>query len=205
MDSSQTSFEQLSILPRSFYEAPAVEVAPSLLGMLLVRADGDGVLAGRIVETEAYHQSDPASHSYTGPTARTESMFGPAGHAYVYFIYGMHYCFNVVCEAEGIGSAVLIRAVEPLVGVESMKTRRAAARKRTDLTNGPAKLAQAFEITRNKDNGKDLTSSDLRICTDDSRRIEADRIVRATRVGITKATDKEWRYYLRGCPFVSRL
>src|SRR6266511_3967496 len=124
-------------LPRSFYRRPSPEVAPDLLGRLLVRPVGDALLIARIVEAEAYQEDDPASHSFRGMTARTEVMFGPAGRLYVYFTYGMHFCMNVVTGREGEGSAVLLRAVEPLAGLEWMCHRRGVADPRL-ICSGPA-------------------------------------------------------------------
>ena len=141
-------------LTRSFYSRSALIVARELLGCILVRRVGETVLRGRIVETEAYLNDDPASHSFRGMTPRTAVMFGPAGHLYVYFTYGMHYCANVVTGKEGIGEAVLLRAVEPLEGTEVMMRNRygpKSGRNETvllkNLTNGPAKLAKAFALT----------------------------------------------------------
>lgn len=204
MNPQHPQSESLSVLPRSIYRAPVLDVAPSLLGTVLVRTSAAGILSGRIVEVEAYHQDDPASHSFAGRTARTGVMFGQPGHAYVYLIYGMHFCFNVVCEDEGVGSAVLVRAVEPIFGLETIRDRRPAARTTFGLTNGPAKLAQAFGISKERDNGKDLTSGDLVICRDAAWRPEVHSIETSARIGITKAAEKPWRYYLAGNSFVSR-
>ncbi|MEM8705507.1 MAG: DNA-3-methyladenine glycosylase, partial [Actinomycetota bacterium] len=133
----------MSRLPRSFYARPGTEVAPELLNKVLV-APG---VRGRIVETEAYMGSDdPGSHAYRGPTPRTEVMFGRAGHLYVYFTYGMHWCANVVCDVEGAASAVLLRAITPLSGLDLMRERRPRAKRDVDLGNGPAKLASAFGL-----------------------------------------------------------
>lgn len=213
MDVYRPSTTHLRVLPRRFYQASVLSVARDLLGTYLVRTvatrdrqePGSGIeyrLVARIVETEAYHESEPASHSYRGIRPRTEVMFGDPGHAYVYFIYGMHYCFNVVCEASGIGSAVLIRAVEPMHGEAVMRSRRPAARRPQELTNGPAKLAQAFGITRDRDNGKDLVSSDIRICA--YRDEPAHSVNRTGRIGITKARDLDWRFTIAGNPYVSK-
>lgn len=208
MSSHSNPGTDVSPLPRYFFDRPVVETARALLGTCLVRTDGAGRsrLIGRIVETEAYHQTDPASHSYRGKTDRTEAMFGPPGHAYVYLIYGMHYCFNVVCEGRGTGSAVLVRAVEPVFGLDLMAARRPAARRETDITNGPAKLAQAFGITRARDNGKDLSTGDLRICDAPCDRWNAAQleIGASRRIGISRATDRNWRFFVVGNPFVSK-
>lgn len=179
-------------------DGPADIVAPRLLGSVLERQIDGQLLRARIVETEAYSQTDAASHSYRGQTARTDVMFGPSGHAYIYFTYGMHYCLNVVCGPVGYGAAVLIRAVEPLQGQDVMAIRRHG---RADLTNGPAKLCQAFGVTRAL-NGHDLHSGDLRLVLQPP--VPPDGIVQTTRIGITRAQDVPWRFYLRGNAHVSR-
>lgn len=182
-----------------FLRGAAHEVAPLLLGCIIER-DIDGVtLRGRIVETEAYDQTDVASHSYNGETPRTKVMFGPAGHLYVYFTYGMHYCCNVVVGEEGYGAAVLIRAVEPIAGVHIMEGRR--LRSGIDLTNGPAKFCQAFGIGKEQ-NGVDLQNGDIRLLPGDQ--LQVAEITQATRVGITKGKDVPWRFYVTGSEFVSR-
>src|SRR5690606_13521215 len=130
-------------LPRDFYQAPADLLAPLLLNKLLAGPDGR---AGRIVEVETYAGDDPASHAFRGRTARNATMFGPAGHLYVYFTYGMHWCANAVCGETGDGTAVLLRALEPVVGLERMRLARPAARSDRDLCRGPARLAQALGI-----------------------------------------------------------
>jgi DNA-3-methyladenine glycosylase len=201
-------------LPRSFYLRPTITVAKELLGKYLVRKIRGKTLVGKIVEVEAYLGSkDPASHAYRGMTKRNEVMFRKGGHLYVYFTYGMHFCANVVTEDEGIGHAVLLRAVEPVQGIEVMaKNRRITAdfTKKTqiadnadlcNLTNGPAKLCQALSIAR-KENGTDLIGSTIFILGGES--ILPSRIVTKTRIGIRKATDKRWRYYIKHHPFVSK-
>jgi DNA-3-methyladenine glycosylase len=180
----------------------AVEVAPRLLGCLLVRELEDGTrISGRIVETEAYHQSDAASHSYKGKTPRTEIMFGPPGFVYVYFTYGMHYCVNVVTGPEGEGSAVLIRAIEPVEGIERMRANRGGL-ETIQLTNGPAKLCQALQIDKQL-NGHDLHTLPLQLRVQPP--IDASEIVTTTRIGITKDAHRPWRFYVAGNPFVSKL
>jgi len=185
----------------AFLEADPVSVAQRLLGCVLVREIDDHILRGRIVETEAYHQTDAASHSYKGKTPRTEIMFGPPGRIYVYFTYGMHYCMNVVTGLTGEGSAVLIRALEPLDGVEYMTERRRNKALR-ELTNGPAKICQAFGIDMNM-NGHNLHSPPLYLQLEDP--LPNSKIVAATRVGITKDAHRLWRFYERGNDFVSKL
>ena len=179
----------------------APEAAARLLGCHLVRElDGQQVIV-KIVETEAYDQTDAASHSYKGRTPRTDVMFGPSGFLYVYFTYGMHYCCNVVVGAEGEGAAVLIRAVEPLSGVELLATRRP---KQTgiQLTNGPAKLCQALSIDKQL-NGHDLTAPPLRLSMQPV--VAQPDIVQTKRIGISQAKDVPWRFYLKGNAYVSKI
>jgi DNA-3-methyladenine glycosylase len=179
-----------------------VKVAKRLLGGYLYRRINGNVLAGRIVETEAYKQGDPACHAFRGPTKRTEVMFGDAGFSYIYFTYGMHHCFNVVTNKEGVGEAVLIRALEPIEGVEEMFARREKAVKETDLLSGPGKFCQAFDLST-KQSGIDLLEShELYLVKAAPKKSE--RIGVSTRVGLTVAVDKKWRFYLEGNPFVSR-
>lgn len=192
------------VLPRAFYARSALEVAPALLGCLLVRRLAGQRLAGRIVETEAYlGAEDAASHAYRGPTLRNRAMFGPPGHAYVYFIYGNHFCLNVVTGAVGDGQAVLIRAIEPLEGIEVMQARRRRTAV-TELTNGPGKLCQALAIDRRLD-GHDLTLGETLWLERGAPPIEA--IATGPRVGVRgdeAALAAPWRFYLAGNPFVSR-
>ncbi len=192
-------------VPRRFYNRDTLIVAPELLGKLLVRRASSGLLIGRIVETEAYRGvDDPASHSYRGKTPRNAVMFGRPGIAYVYFTYGSHYCLNAVTEEEGTPAAVLIRAVEPLEGVEVMKRNR-GVEKLTEVASGPGKLAKALQITREQ-NGRDLTDpdSDLKICQLNDTSDDSLSIVQTTRIGISLAQDKPWRFYVKGNPHVSR-
>jgi DNA-3-methyladenine glycosylase len=168
---------------------------------LLVRRQGGEVLVARIVETEAYQQDDPASHSFSGRTARNEVMFGPAGFLYVYFTYGMHFCMNVVTGRPGEGSAVLLRAAEPRSGEAVMARRRGVSSRRL-LCAGPARLTQAFGVTRAQ-NGMDLVEGDeLWIAAGRSTPDEA--VVVGPRVGIRRAADVPWRFRVLGSPFVSR-
>ena len=186
-----------------FLERPADEAAALLLGCIIERELDGGTVRGRIVETEAYDQSDLASHSHNGETPRTKVMFGPAGHLYVYFTYGMHYCCNIVTGRDGHGAAVLLRAVEPLDGLEWMSLSR-GGRRGHELTNGPAKLCQAFGIERAL-NGHDLRRPPLRLIVPEKHpAYETDEIVQTTRIGISRAKDVPWRFYVRGNPYVSR-
>jgi DNA-3-methyladenine glycosylase len=179
---------------------PAWEAARRLLGSLLVRElDGQRVV-GRIVETEAYNQTDAASHSYRGKTPRNSIMFGPAGFLYVYFTYGMHYCMNVVCGPDGFGEAALIRAVEPVEGEEYMSIRR-NGRTGVETTNGPAKVCQAFGVDRTL-NAHDLHEVPLQLLLQPP--LAPEQIVQTTRIGITRAVNQPWRFYIRGNPYVSR-
>jgi DNA-3-methyladenine glycosylase len=177
----------------------ASKVAPRLLGCILERSFQGKLLRVRIVETEAYDQTDAASHSYKWQTPRTEVMFGPSGHLYVYFTYGMHYCCNIVVGPPGQGSAVLIRAVEPLEGQGIMASNR-HGRGGIELSNGPAKLCQALGIDKAL-NGHDLHKQPLRLII--TGPTPAQDIVQTTRVGISKAKDVPWRFYIAHNPFVS--
>ncbi len=199
----------ISHLDRTFFARSPRRVARELLGKVLVRTGDDGKprMTARIVEVEAYlGEQDPASHAYPGPTSRNAVMFGPAGFAYVYFIYGNHYCLNVSCEQEGRAGAVLFRALEPLTGIEEMAQARGITishpRDLIKLTSGPGRLGEAFRVTRSRDNGCDLTSpaSGLWIGTDGFR---APTIRVTPRIGITKAAEKRLRYFIAGNPFVS--
>lgn len=196
--------------PQSFYDRDVVTVARELIGCVLRRGTEDGtILAGRIVETEAYRHDDPASHAYAGRSERNASMFGPAGHAYVYLIYGMYDCFNVVCGPPGTADAVLIRALEPTDGISSMWENRFGSggsppdRKRalTDLTSGPGKLCRALQITRSGIDGSSLESGPVTICAAPS---PVGPIIATRRIGISRAADRELRFLESGNPFVSR-
>ena len=194
-------------LPRSFYEPTADVVAPKLLGQLLVRNTPAGPCGGPIVEVEAYLTDDPAAHSFNGETARNRVMWGPPGHAYVYFIYGNHWCFNAVCRPAGTAEAVLVRALEPTIGVEQMQSRR-KVRVPRELTNGPGKLCEAMGIDRTF-NGVDLCNrnSPLFIARNPALKSflrERGPLVTTTRVGIVKAATLPLRFYLGGSLFVSR-
>ena len=193
-------------LKRKFYDRDPREVSRDLLGKILVRNESNGLIAGRIVEVEAYLSDDPAAHSAVGRTARNDVLFGPPGRAYVYFIYGNHWCFNVSCLPDGTAGGVLFRAIEPLEGIEHMARARGiqvnGGRDLRLLTSGPGRLAEAFGITRERDNGKELFSpeSDLWIGDD---RSAAPRIATTVRIGITKAAEMPLRYVILGNQFVS--
>ena len=185
-------------LPHSFYARPTVEVARDLLGMILVHGD----TAGRIVETEAYlGLDDLAAHASHGVTPRTKVIFGHAGHAYVYFIYGMHCCLNFVAETEGVPGAVLIRALEPVAGIDEMRLRRPGAKRIRDLANGPGKLTRAMGITLGM-TGVDVTRGDLTVRR--PRKMDEIRIGVSPRIGITKCADWPLRFFIEGNEFVSR-
>jgi DNA-3-methyladenine glycosylase len=189
-------------LPSSFFDRDTKVVARELLGKYLVIRTTKGTISGKIVETEAYHENDPASHSYRGKTPRNAPMFGKPGHAYVYFTYGMHWCFNIVTEPDGTAGAVLIRAVEPIQGIDLMRKNR----KKQDLrilTNGPAKLTQAFGIDR-KFNGKNLDKGPLGVFTDNKRAHKL-KIVHTKRVGISEAKQALLRFYIQNNTFVSAI
>jgi DNA-3-methyladenine glycosylase len=200
---------RLKVLLREFFDRDPRRVCRELLGKVLVRREGGKLLAGRVVELEAYMGTgDPAAHAYAGITPRNRVLFGPPGHAYIYFIYGNYYCLNVSCMPEGKAGSVLFRALEPLAGIAEMERARglegAAAGKRVLrlLATGPGRLAEAFGITRPRDNGKDLTdaSSDLFLAEDG---YPTPRVLITARVGITKAADRPLRYVIAGNEFVS--
>lgn len=186
-------------LPRSFYRRDARRVAVDLLNKVLVRDDGR---RARIVETEAYLAvDDPASHSHRGPTRRNATMFGPPGHLYVYFTYGLHWCCNPVCGAPGEGTAVLLRAAEPLAGLDAMRAARPGASDR-DLCRGPARLCAAFGIDGRLDGADLVAGGSLRI-VDDGTPPPAAAVARP-RIGIRHAAERPWRWYVAGSRFVSR-
>jgi DNA-3-methyladenine glycosylase len=188
-------------VPPSFYDRPTEDVARDLLGAVLEHRSPEGVVRGRIVETEAYlGPHDPACHAAAGLTARTRTLHGPPGTAYVYFIYGMHWCFNAVTREQGHGSAVLVRALEPLSGLDLMRRRRGVDRD-VELTSGPARLCDAFAITRAQD-GASLQRGALRILQ--GRDVPDEDVVVGPRIGIRKAAEWPLRFYIRGNRFASR-
>lgn len=189
-------------LPESFYDRPTEIVARGLLGAVLECETAEGLARGRIVETEAYlGEHDGACHAAAGLTRRTAPLYGPPGTAYVYLIYGMHWCVNAVTRAEGLPSAVLVRAIEPLDGVDLMRRRRPAARRDVDLTNGPGKLCAALGITGALD-GLSLQRPPLVIR--EGAPVGDDDVVVTPRIGITRAADWMLRYLVRESPYVSR-
>jgi DNA-3-methyladenine glycosylase len=189
-------------LPSAFFDRPTEAVARDLLGAVLWSRTAEGVASGRIVETEAYlGPHDPACHSAAGLTERTRLLHAPAGRAYVYFTYGMHWMFNAVTREEGYGSAVLIRALEPLDGEALMQRRRGARVALRDLSNGPAKLAEALAIDA-RYNGVRLDRGDLRILAGPP--VPDEEVLVSPRIGITKAADWPLRWFVRDNPFVSR-
>jgi DNA-3-methyladenine glycosylase len=209
MNKLASELRSASIRPlgRAFFARDPRRVARELLGKILVRRSGRKPLTGRIVEVEAYlGEDDPAAHSAAGRTSRNAVLFGPPGHAYVYFIYGNHYCLNVSCESDGRAGGVLFRALEPLRGIEEMAHARdievSGPRDLPKLTSGPGRLSEAFGVTRERDNGCDLTSrrSSLWIGADG---FVSKNVVVTTRIGITKAAERPLRYVLAGNPFVS--
>ena len=192
-------------LPRSFYARDSLVLAPALLNKLLITRTDDGVrLAARIVEVEAYQGSDDAgSHAYRGMTPRTTVMFGPPGHLYVYFTYGMHWCANVVATKDGDAAAVLLRAAAPVDGIEVMRERRVKARRDRDLLAGPARLCQAFGISGDE-NGVDLVRGPVRILDDGVAPPDEPGV--STRIGLSPGRGDEhpWRYFVPGDPNLSR-
>ena len=198
------------LLRRSFFNRDPREVSPELLGKIILRRQGRKVLAGRVVEVEAYlGADDAAAHAASGRTARNDVIFGPPGHAYVYFIYGVHYCLNISCMPEGEAGCILIRALEPVAGINEMAKARAmhgldlkSPRNLQKLASGPGKLCEALAITRPRDNGKDMLSprSDLQVVDDG---FKTGKIAVTSRIGITKSADMPLRYLISDSPFVS--
>jgi DNA-3-methyladenine glycosylase len=181
-------------LTRAFFSRSVLEVAPDLIGAILL-VDGVG---GRLVEVEAYRQTDPAAHSFNGPTARNAVMFGPPGFVYVYRSYGIHWCLNFVCEPKGSASAVLIRAIEPTAGLSIMKRRRGTDDERL-LCSGPGRVCEALGITH-AHNGLALNAPPFKLIARDG----PGEVVAGPRIGLTKAVDKPWRYGLKGSRFLSK-
>ena len=196
----------LPVLPREYFLRPPDQVARALLGKLLVRRYEGERLAGRIVEAEAYFGADdPAAHAFAGRTARNAVLFGPPGFAYVYFIYGMHFCLNISCEPEGQAGCVLLRALEPVEGLTTMALLRKLSTGSHSrlLASGPGRLCQALGITRETHNGIDVTSRRTGLHVEDDG-VRAGEILAGPRVGIRKAADRPLRYSIAGNRFVSR-
>jgi len=186
------------LIPRPFYDRPVLEVARDLLGAVLVCGD----VALRLTEVEAYAGGhDPASHAFRGPTPRNAVMFGPGGHAYVYFTYGMHFCVNLVCGPQGQASAVLLRAGEIVAGLETARARRPGVRDR-DLARGPARLTLALGIDREL-NGADVTRAESPLRVERGEAVRDDRVRRGPRVGVSTAAGLPWRMWIDGEPTVS--
>ena len=198
---------QNSVLSRKFYIRPVLTVAKDLLGKLLVKNEGNGVIAGRIVEVEAYDGNvDQASHSFNGKTKRNEVMFNEGGYFYVYFTYGAHFCCNVVTGKKNHGTAVLIRAVEPLIGIDKMIQNRFGRDLKSEkeihnLTSGPGKVCKAFGFTK-EHSGLDLTNSSVFIV--DQPKLKKSMIGNSKRIGITKSVNLPWRFFEIGNPYLSR-
>jgi DNA-3-methyladenine glycosylase len=191
------AFGLVQALPASFYDRPVLDVARDLIGRVVLSGD----CAGVIVETEAYHHSEPACHAFVGLTPRTRVLFGPPGVAYVYRSYGIHACLNAVAERQGVGAAVLIRALEPLYGIEAMQARRGLARLE-GLCSGPGKLTQALEITLDH-NGCELTRGPVLI-SEPPASFRPVPVTAGPRVGITKAAELPWRFCAAESRFLSR-
>ena len=191
-------------LDRDFCDRDPLTVAPALLGKVLVRRGPAGaVRSGRIVEVEAYRGADdPASHAFRGPTPRTATMFGAAGRLYVYLSYGIHWCANVVCGPPGTAGAVLLRALEPLDGIDAMRAARPSARRAVDLTNGPGKLCQALGLDGSHD-GTDLFAAGAELALDDDGSAPP-AVAASPRIGISVAADRPWRFSDPASPWVSR-
>lgn len=189
-------------IPRAFYQRDTVTVAKDLLGKILLHQIDQSLLAGRIVETEAYlGQGDAAAHSAKGPTNRNRVVFGPPGHAYVYFIYGMYECLNLVAEPDGTAGCVLIRAIEPLAGLDAMRARRPKARRDRDLASGPGKLTLALGVTRAL-NGADVTRGPLTVR--ELRQPGPLQIAASARIGISASAHLPLRFYIADNEYVSR-
>lgn len=183
-------------LTRDFFARPAEQVAPELVGKLLVR----GGVRARIVETEAYHQDDPACHAFHRRTPRNEPLYGPPGHAYVYFSYGMHWCFNIATGVDGVAEGCLVRAAQPVDGLELVRARRPGVRDR-ELLRGPARLCAGLDL-HGEHSGADLcgAAAPVRVHDDGLR----PPISRGPRVGVSRAADAPWRFWMSGSPWVSR-
>ena len=203
----KNSLEINSKLPLDFYNQPLLDIAKEILGKVFVRKIQNKIFAGIIVEVEAYDgRTDKAAHSYRGITSRNKVMFEEGGLIYVYFIYGIHHCCNVVTGNKGIGNAILIRGIEPVLGIETMLQNRFGNIKHSEkhilsVTNGPAKITKAFGIDKNN-NGTSLCGNEIYLC--DSNYPKDFKIVTTTRIGIKKSVDLPWRFYIKNNPYVSK-
>lgn len=199
--------ENITILTKKFYSRPVLTVAGDLLGKIIVKVEAHKLLSGRIVEVEAYDgRIDEAAHTFNGRTERNEVMFREGGYFYVYFTYGVHHCCNVVTGRKDHGTAVLIRAIEPIDGIETMAERRFGKKKLSDkeiinLTNGPGKICQAFDFNR-KHTGTDLTGNKIFII--DRPKLNRNKIGISERIGISKSKELKWRFFETGNPYLSR-
>ncbi|MES2732598.1 MAG: DNA-3-methyladenine glycosylase [Bacteroidota bacterium] len=195
---------QILQLPLSFYQQDTLTLSQLLLGTFLVHESAEGLTMGKVVETEAYLWGDPACHAYRKKTPRNAAMFLPAGHAYIYQIYGMHFCFNVVTAEAGVGEAVLIRALEPVEGIELMESRR-HTNNRTSLCSGPGKLVRAMGITRSLNEtlltGQDDKTTPLYFLPAEEPNFD---MITTTRIGITQGAELLYRFYIKGNPYISR-
>lgn len=187
---------------KEILKKPALQVAPLLLGCEIVRSTREGKIRLKIVETEAYHQDDPASHTFRGLTKRTVPMFRAGGYLYVYFTYGMHHCINIVTGQKGVGEAVLLRSAEPLEGINLMQQNRGTLNL-LQLTNGPGKLAQALRIIDTSLSGQRLGKNSLQLLPPEIA-ISTDDIIISPRIGISHAKELPWRFYLKDSPYVSK-
>lgn len=202
----------LAIIPQEFYARNTLVVAKALLGTLLVRQLDGGTLVSRIVETEAYLADDPACHAYANnqrlklgkmPSGRSAILFGMPGVSYVYLNYGVYYLFNIVTEKNGVAGAVLIRAIEPLLGIETMRKLRPQARSEEALGNGPGKLALAMSIGLMQNGHPIYEAGDL-VVAYPQKKLDSRQIVTATRIGISKGKDLPWRFYIKGNAYISK-
>lgn len=189
-------------LPRKFYLQDTITVAKNLLGKIIVKKEGKKFLAGKIVETEAYiGEHDPACHAYQKFTERSSTLYEIGGKIYVYFVYGNYYCFNIVTEEEGKGNAVLIRAVEPLKGIEIMRIRRPKAKSDFELTNGPSKFCLAFDID-DRIHRKDITGNEIFVSLSEKK--EKFQIAISKRIGLNVGVDFPYRFFIKDNPFVTK-
>jgi DNA-3-methyladenine glycosylase len=198
------SYAAEAVLPRAFFDRPVLDVAPDLLGRVVTHDSPDGPVAVRLTEVEAYDGArDPGSHAYRGPTRRNAVMFGPSGHVYVYFSYGMHWCMNLVCLPEGTAAAALLRAGEIVEGAELARSRRRAASRDRDLARGPARLTEALGVTGARD-GTDAVAPEAALRVSAGVAVDPDRVRTGPRVGVGgDSAAWPWRFWIDGEPTVS--